>query len=83
MAANNDMFNLQYGNGVPQNAQAIEISHDNLIGNIAMYEYLAGLGIDNAFGGNPAVGAADPENIWFLLPGQPGKKIRVPGGNSL
>lgn len=61
MAANNDVFDLEYLDRILQDGVNVGIEWRHHIGNVAVYEELTRTEADNLVGRNAAIGATDPQ----------------------
>jgi len=67
MADHHHMLDAQVVNSELQYRQAVEIRVHHHIGDIAVYEQLAGQQVNDFVGGHSAVGAANPQVFGILL----------------
>ena len=79
MAADNHIPDAEDVDGKLQDREAIEVGVDDEIGDVSMYEQLAGKQADNLVSGNAAVRTAYPQVPWGLLLGQSAEESRVLG----
>ena len=69
------MTDFQHVDGELQHRQAIEISVDHHVGDVAVHEHFARRQTNDLVGGHATVGAADPQILGRLLGGQSQKKL--------
>ena len=67
VTANDDVLNLEFVYREVDHRKTIEIAVHNQVGNIAMHEDFTWHESDDFVGGNPTIGAADPEVLRVLL----------------
>ena len=82
VTTHDDVANLQYGDGVLDPAQAVEIAVNNHVGDVAVHKHLTGIQPDHLVGWHPAVSTADPENLRGLPLGEPLKELGIPFGDA-
>ena len=70
VAADDDVVHLQHRDRVLENAEAVEVGGDDLVGDVAVDEDLAGLRVDDRLCRHAAVGASDPEELGVLFLGE-------------
>jgi hypothetical protein len=63
MAADDDVFDIEHVDGVLQHRQTVEIGMHHDVRHVAMHEEFTRVETDDFIGGDPAVGAADPEIV--------------------
>jgi hypothetical protein len=62
-----------------QHTEQVHVSLYYQIGNVAVHENFAGLGLGQLIGRYPAVGTPDPEDLRMLAVGKPVEEISVEG----
>src|SRR5450432_2550413 len=75
--ANDDVAYAQDLDGELNGREAIQVSVNHQIGDVAMNEHLTGLGVDDLVGWHTAIRAADPEILRRLLRRQASKEVGV------
>lgn len=65
VAADDNVLDLEHGDGVLQDGERREVAVRDHVGNVAVHKHLARQQVDAALG-DARVGAANPQNLWRL-----------------
>ncbi len=82
VSTDNHVLDLQDGNRVLDDAQAIEVGMDDDVGDVAVDEYLPGHQSHNLIGWDATVCATDPQDLRRLFFSQFGKELRIGLGDA-
>ena len=83
VTADDDVLHLEHHDRVLEDAQAVEVGRDDLVGDVAVDEDVAGIGIHHGLRGNAAVRASDPEELGTLLLGKRLEVLRIAAAHLL
>jgi hypothetical protein len=83
VAGDDDVPHAKDIHGVLEHREAVQIGVDDDVGDVAVDEELARSEVDDLVRRDPAVGAADPEELGGLLAGELLKKFRAAGDHAL
>lgn len=83
MAADDDVLHLEVGDGVGDDALAVDVGGGQDVGDVAVHEDVARLEAEDGGFGDAGVGAADPEDLGLLAGREGGEEVGLVVGGCL
>lgn len=77
VSADNDPAHFENLDRILQHGKAVEVGMHNDICDVSMDKNLTRWQVDDLIGGHASIGAADPQDLGFLLLGEIGEVVRI------